>query len=120
MLQELEIMSPGFSALRSHSDAYGDSSSETESIDGLGYESYGEGPVFSPSCIPAYNRPPPSGETWSIEKWKEHVLIEYFAGWSWAHVECHRKFIALTTNPYEGYSKWGHVSRLWVGSSKHC
>lgn len=117
MLQELDRLSPGFSASRHHSHPDGDASSETETIDGFSSEPGGLGTVFAPSCIPAYNRPPPPGEEWSSERWKENVLIEYFAGWSVAHAELHRKFIAVATMPDRGYSKWGHVSQPVVGSS---
>lgn len=93
-------------------------SSDTESIDGLSDGSGGPGPVFAPSSILAYDRPPPPGKKGSIEHWKDRVLIEYFAGWGIAHAEIHRKLIAITPFPDEAYAKWGHVScpfwQVWL------
>lgn len=110
MLQELNMLSPDFSALRHHSGADGDSSSEAESIDGVS-DGAGTGPLLSPSCIPAYGRSPPPTEKRSDEEWKNDVLLEYFAGWALAHASSHRKFVAITTFPDRAYSKWGHVSQ---------
>ena len=110
MLQELDILNSGFSALRHHSKSDGDSSSEAESIDGLGDES-GNGTVLSPSCIPAYDRFPPSTDKSAEDTWKNNTLIEFFAGWSVAHASSHRRFVAITKSSEGAYSKWGHVSQ---------
>jgi len=114
MLEEVNMLNPDFAALRRHSGADGEFSSEAESIDGL---SDGEGPGYlvSPSCIPAYHRPPPPGQNWSDETWKNHVLVEYFAGWAVAYADCHRRFVAITTVSDSAESKWGHVGADYKG-----
>lgn len=106
-------MKPGFSALRDNSRSDGESSSEAESIDGLSDESgaIGAGPLLSPSCIPAYGRPPPANENWSDSTWKDHILVDFFAGWAATNAEFHRRFVAIATFPDSVYSKWGHVSQ---------
>ena len=111
MLQLLDKLSPGFSALRQYPESDEQSSSEAESIDGVSDDSGGPGPLFVPSRIPAYDKPPPSNEKWVDDlSWKDHNLIEYFAGWSVAHASFHRKFVAITPFPQRAHSKWGHVS----------
>lgn len=110
MLQLVTALAPGFSALRHHSKSDGGSSSEAESLDSLSDSSEGPRPLLSPSCIPPYDRPPTPAATWSEETWKNHVLIEYFAGWAVAHASSHRKFVAISTISDKKYSKWGHVS----------
>lgn len=103
------MLSPGSFSLRDISGSDLDSSSETESIDGLSDGSGLPGPLFSPSSIPGYGRSLPLDE--NEEKMKESVLVEYFAGWAAAHASLHRKFVAITAFPDKAYSKWGHVSR---------
>lgn len=110
------MLSPNFSALRHHSKSDGDSSSEAESIDGLN-EDGSSGPVYSPSCIPAYNTSPPLNENWSRERAKDDTLIEFFSGWSIAHASFHRRFVAITAFADRAYSKWGHVSQTGKMSS---
>jgi hypothetical protein len=112
MLEEVNMLNPDLSAFRRHSSADGESSSEAESIDGLS-DGAGPGPLLSPSCIPPYHRLPPAGENWSDETWKNHVLLEYFAGWAMAHADCHRRFVAITMISDRAYSKWGHVGNAW-------
>ena len=99
-------MSPGFSALRHYSRSGGDPLSEAESIDGMSDGSGEPGPVFAPSVIPAYDR-----QKGDDEKGKDHVLIEYFAGWAIANSGYHRKFVAITPFVHGKYGQWGHVSR---------
>lgn len=93
MFQELDILSPVFSPLRHHSNSDGDSSSGAELLDGLSNDE-SDAPLISPSCIPAYDRPPLSKEEGSEERWKTNVLTECFAGWAVAQAGFHRKFIA--------------------------
>jgi hypothetical protein len=114
MLEEINVLNPDTAALRRRSGADGESSSDAESIDGL---SDGEGPGFlvSPSCIPPYHRPPPPDQKWTGETWKNHVLIEYFAGWAVAYADCHRRFVAITTISDNVDSKWGHVCTAYKG-----
>jgi hypothetical protein len=115
MLQELDKLSPGFSALRHHSRSGEESSSDAESIDGLSDSCGGPGPVFAPSFIPAYDRPSPLKEKGSDEQWKDRILIDFFAGWGIAHAGSHRKFVAITPFSDKAYSKWGHVSYPVMG-----
>ncbi|ERF73987.1 hypothetical protein EPUS_03801 [Endocarpon pusillum Z07020] len=112
MLQLVTALAPGFSALRHHSKSDGGSSSEAESLDSLSDSSEGPRTLLSPSYIPPYDRPPTPTATWSDETWKNHVLIEYFAGWAVAHASAHRKFVAISTISDKTYSKWGHIEVL--------
>lgn len=108
------MLNPDFSALRRHSSGDVELFSEAESIDGLS-EGEGPGPLVSPSCIPPYHRPPPPDQKWTEETWKNHVLIEYFAGWAVAYADCHRRFVAITTISDSADSKWGHVCTAYKG-----
>lgn len=108
MLKHLNNLSPDPSAIRRRSTSDGDLSSDMESIDGVMSDG-SNGPLISPSHIPAYGRPPPSNGKWSEERWKDHVLVEYFAGWATAHATFHRRFAAVSTFPDKAYSKWGHI-----------
>jgi hypothetical protein len=98
-----------FSPLRHHSNSDGDSSSGAESIDGSSNDE-SNAPLISPSRIPAYGRTPLSKEEGSEERWKNNVLIEYFAWWAVAHAGFHRKLVAITALSNLTYSKCGHVS----------
>jgi hypothetical protein len=95
MLQELSLLSPGFSALRHRHRSDSESSSDAESIDGLSDGSGLPGPLFTPS-IPGYDRLPLADEKGSYERSKDRALIDYFAGWGVAHADSHRKFVAVT------------------------
>jgi hypothetical protein len=107
MLHEVDKLAPGFSTLRHSTKSDGDSSSDAESIDGESDGADGPGPIFSPSIIPAYDNSPRS-DALPTEKYREEVLLSFFAGWAIAHAHLHRKFVAIT--PVPASTEWGHVS----------
>jgi hypothetical protein len=64
--------------------------------------------LMSPARIPAYGRPP-SKEGVPQNVSDDHILLEFFAGFSHLNVHRFRRFIAITPYSLKAWSKWTHV-----------
>ena len=112
---EIDRLKPEISAHRAAPISESDSSLDDESIEGLAEDGIAwPDSLYSPSRIEAYDLPQPHLDNEQKEKHRESVLVEYFAGWAYAHADCHRKFVAVVRFADQIRIKCGHVSMLYM------